>query len=65
MMTDSSKMRTPEQISKKMLNEERTIIDLQLAIKKEQFQHYLKSRTKFYEGYDKVDTSSHDCWMFT
>jgi len=45
MIIDTSKIRTPEQISKKMLNEERTIIDLQLAIKKEQFQNYLKSRT--------------------
>ena len=49
MMIDNSKIRTPEQISKKMLNEERTIIDLQLAIKKEQFKNHLKSRTH-YEG---------------
>jgi len=45
MMTDVSKIRTPEQRSRKLLNEERTIIDLQLAIKKEQFQNYLKSKT--------------------
>lgn len=64
MMMDT-KIRTPEQISKKMLNEERTILDLQLAIKKEQFQNYLKSRTESHEGYDKVDAPSHDCWVFT
>jgi len=45
MIIDTSKIRTREQISRKMLNEERTIMDLQLAIKKEQFQNYLKSRT--------------------
>ncbi len=36
MMEDFSKLRSPEQRAKKMLNEERTIMDLQLAIKKEQ-----------------------------
>ena len=65
MMVDISKIRTPEQRSKKMLNEERTIIDLQLAIKKEQFQISLKTRPEFHEGYDKVDPPLHDCWVHT
>ncbi len=30
-------MRTPEQRTKKMLNEERTIMDLELAVKKAKF----------------------------
>jgi len=32
-----SKIRTPEQKSRKMLKEETTIIDLEMAIKKEEF----------------------------
>jgi len=32
-----SKIRTPEQKSRKMLKEETTIIDLEMAIKKEKF----------------------------
>lgn len=43
MMEYLSKIRTPEQIAKKMLKEERTIMDLQLAIKKEQTQIHMKS----------------------
>ena len=33
----SSQIRTPEQRTKKMLNEERTIMDLELAVKKAKF----------------------------
>jgi hypothetical protein len=62
---DRVKIRTPEQRTKKMLNEERTVIDLQLAIKKEQFRNYLNTRPEFHEGYEKVDKSPHDCWVFT
>ena len=64
-MGDISKMRTPEQRLKKMLNEERTIINLQLAIKKEQFQTFQKTRPEFREMHDKVYTSPHDCWVST
>ncbi len=48
-----------------MLNEERTIVDLQMAIKKEQFRNHLITRPEFHEGYTKVDTTlQHDCWVF-
>jgi len=40
-MMGIAKTRTPEQVSKKMINEERTIMDLELAIKKEQFRNIL------------------------
>ena len=36
-MLDNSKIRTPEERSKKMLKEEKTVIDLELAVKKEEF----------------------------
>ena len=36
-MSFTSEMRTPEQRTKKMLNEERIIIDLELAVKKAKF----------------------------
>ena len=36
-MSYSSEIRTPEQRTKKMLNEERVIIDLELAVKKAKF----------------------------
>ncbi len=39
-----SKLRSPEQKSKKMLNEEKMIIDLELAIKKEQFRKTQKTK---------------------
>jgi len=63
------KMRTPEQISKKMINEERTIMDLELAIKKEQFRNDFKKTPEFDESYVKItnqvphelDTSL-ECW---
>ncbi|QLH04411.1 hypothetical protein C5F49_03085 [Nitrosopumilus oxyclinae] len=69
MMIGISKTRTQEQISKKMINEERTIIDLELAIKKEQFRNYIKGTPDFDEGYAKVvDTKPYEldmsavCW---
>ena len=43
-----SKMRTPEQKSKKMLKEEMTLLDLEMAIKKEQFR-MTQSKPKFNE----------------
>lgn len=69
MLIDISKIRTPEQISKKMINEERMIIDLELAIKKEQFRDILMEKTEFDEAYTKVsDSTPHEldissvCW---
>ena len=69
MMMGISKTRTPEQRSKKMINEERTIMDLELAIKKEQFRNNLKETPEFDESYVKVtDTEPHEldmsseCW---
>jgi len=44
-----SKLRSPEQKSKKMLNEEKMIIGLELAIKKEQFRNAQKMKQGFYE----------------
>ena len=68
-MMGITKTRTPEQVSKKMINEERTIMDLELAIKKEQFRNTLIEKYDFDEGYTKVtDTASHEldmsavCW---
>ena len=68
-MIGMSKIRTPEQISKKMINEERTIIDLELAIKKEQFRNDYKKTSEFDEAYVKVtDQMPHEldisleCW---
>ena len=69
MMMGIAKTRTPDQVSKKMINEERTIMDLELAIKKEQFRNTLIDKTEFDEGYTEVtDTVSHEfdmsavCW---
>jgi hypothetical protein len=69
MMMDIEKTRTPEQVSKKMINEERTIMDLELAIKKEQFRNTLIDKTEFGEEYTKVtETTPHEldmsavCW---
>jgi len=44
-----SKLRSSEQKSKKMLNEEKMIIGLELAIKKEQFRNAQKTKQGFYE----------------
>jgi len=69
MMIGITKKRTPEQVSKKMINEERTIMDLELAIKKEQFRNILIGKYNFDEGYTKVsDTTPNEldmsavCW---
>ncbi len=48
-MLDMSKMRTPEQKSRKMLKEENTILNLELAIKKEQFRMTQKTKLGVYE----------------
>jgi hypothetical protein len=57
-----SKIRTPEQRTKKMLNEERTILNLHLAIKKEVFKNNLKIKPAFPESYIKVtDITPQDC----
>jgi len=42
-------MRTPEQKSRKMLNEEMTIMGLEMAIKKEQFRIAQKPKLVFHE----------------
>ena len=48
-MSDMSKIRTPEQKSKKMLKEEMIILDLEMAIKKEQFRNTQKTKPGFQE----------------
>jgi len=69
MIISISKTRTQEQILKMMINEERTIIDLELAIKKEQFRNFIKGTPDFNDGYAKVtNTMPHEldvstvCW---
>ena len=52
-----SKIRTPEQRSRKMLKEETTIIDLEMAIKKEQFRKTQKRKPGFDHEAPTVDTS--------
>ena len=47
MIPYKSKIRTPEQKSRKMLKEEKIIIDLELAIKKEQFKKTPKTKPRF------------------
>ena len=48
-----------------MINEERTIMDLQLAIKKEEFKNHIKTIPEFDENYKKISSdTSHDCMMF-
>ncbi len=67
-MAGRSKIRTPEQRSKKMINEEMTIMNLQMAIKKEEFKKNLKTKPVFREAYMKVDVKDrppHDCWLST
>ncbi len=54
MMIGITKLRTPQQVSKKMIDEERTIVDLELAIKKEQFRNTLIEKYDFDERYAKV-----------
>jgi hypothetical protein len=48
-MPDKLKIRSPEQKLRKMLKEERIIMDLELAIKKEQFRNIQKTKQGFYE----------------
>jgi len=48
-MDDSSKIRTSEEITKKMLDEEKTIVNLDLAIKKEEFKNNSKTKPEFRE----------------
>jgi len=67
-MMGRSKIRTPEQRSKKMLNEEWTIMNLKLAIKKEEFKKNTKTKPRFHEVHIKADIKdrpSHDCWLST
>ncbi len=54
-MIGRSKIRTPEQRSKKMINEERTIMNLKLAVKKEEFKKNAKTEPLLHEEYNKVD----------
>ena len=48
-MLDMSKIRTPEQKSRKMLKEENTILNLELAIKKELFRKTQNTKLGLYE----------------
>ncbi len=51
-----------------MINEEMTIMNLQMAIKKEEFKKNLKTKPVFREAYVKVDVKDpppHDCWLST
>ena len=48
-MPAKSKIRSAEQKLRKMLKEERIIIDLEMAIKKEQFRDIQKTKHGFYE----------------
>ncbi len=58
-----TKFRTPEQKVRKSMNEQRLILDLQMAIKKEQFRNFLTPETGFNERYEKVTQVSHDCCL--
>ena len=46
LMSDESKKRTPEEKSRKMLKEEETIVNLELAVKKEKFKKSNMSEKK-------------------
>ena len=48
-MPENSKMRTPEQKSRKMLKEENTILDLELAVKKELYKMNQKTKLALIE----------------
>ena len=48
-MPENPKIRTPEQRSRKMLKEENTILNLEMAIKKEQFRKTKKPKPIFFE----------------
>jgi len=67
-MIGRTKIRTPEQKLRKMLKEENTILNLELAIKKEELKNNPNTNARFHEGYFKVDikvTPPHDCWLST
>ena len=57
LMPENSKIRTPEQRSRKMLKEENTILNLEMAIKKEQFRKTQKRKHGFDHEVPTVDTS--------
>ena len=48
-MPENPKIRTSEQKSRKMLKEENTILNLEMAIKKEQFRKTQKLKQVFFE----------------
>ena len=45
-MSNWQRNRTSEQIAKRMLNEEKIIVDLELAIKREQFRKIQEAKTE-------------------
>ena len=49
MMSDMAKIRTSEEKVRKMLKEEKIIVDLEMAIKKEQFRNIQKIKLEFHE----------------
>ena len=49
MMSDMPKIRTSEEKVRKMLKEEKIIVDLEMAIKKEQFRNIQKTKLEFHE----------------
>jgi len=49
MMSDMPKIRTSEEKVRKMLKEEKIIVDLEMAIKKEQFRNIQKIKLEFHE----------------
>ena len=57
MMPDKSKIRTPEQKSRKMLKEEKTIMDLELAVKKEQFKKTPKTKPRLNFSYKRNNSN--------
>ena len=48
-MSDMPKIRTSEEKVRKMLKEEKIIVDLEMAIKKEQFRNIQKIKLEFHE----------------
>ncbi len=48
-MPGKSEIRSPEQKLRKMLKEENTILNLEMAIKKEQFRKTQKTKQVFFE----------------
>ena len=56
-MPENQKIRTPEQKSRKMLKEENTILNLEMAIKKERFRKTQKRKPGFDHEVPTVNTS--------